>query len=79
MILSLRIIIGNGEGRNWWCVLYPPLCLDSSSVKEELAEAGFNKNQISFITESDSGGYTLKFKIAESISEAAKKLKNLFR
>ncbi|MEW6623156.1 MAG: stage II sporulation protein R [Bacillota bacterium] len=24
--LSLRIIIGNGEGANWWCVLFPPLC-----------------------------------------------------
>jgi stage II sporulation protein R len=24
--LSLRVIIGEGEGQNWWCVLYPPLC-----------------------------------------------------
>lgn len=24
---SLRVILGVGEGRNWWCVLYPPLCL----------------------------------------------------
>lgn len=23
---AYRIIIGNGEGQNWWCVLYPPLC-----------------------------------------------------
>lgn len=26
---ALRIIIGPGEGRNWWCVLYPSLCLPS--------------------------------------------------
>ena len=25
--LALRVIIGNGEGKNWWCVLFPPLCL----------------------------------------------------
>lgn len=23
---AYRIIIGEGEGNNWWCVLYPPLC-----------------------------------------------------
>lgn len=26
--LSLQIILGAGEGKNWWCVMYPPLCLD---------------------------------------------------
>lgn len=24
---ALRIILGNGEGHNWWCVMFPPLCL----------------------------------------------------
>ena len=24
---ALRIVIGEGEGQNWWCVLFPPLCL----------------------------------------------------
>lgn len=24
---ALRITLGNGEGQNWWCVLYPQLCL----------------------------------------------------
>lgn len=24
---GVRVILGKGEGRNWWCVLYPPLCL----------------------------------------------------
>lgn len=24
---ALRILIGKGEGRNWWCVMFPPLCL----------------------------------------------------
>lgn len=26
---ALRVIIGDGEGQNWWCVLYPNLCLPS--------------------------------------------------
>lgn len=25
--LALRIVLGEGEGQNWWCVLFPPLCL----------------------------------------------------
>ncbi len=30
---ALRIIIGQGEGKNWWCVLFPPLCMVSDSDK----------------------------------------------
>lgn len=28
---ALRILIGEGEGHNWWCVMYPPLCLPAAS------------------------------------------------
>jgi stage II sporulation protein R len=34
---SLRIVIGEGEGQNWWCVVYPSFCLPESA--EEVAEA----------------------------------------
>ncbi len=27
---ALRVVIGEGQGKNWWCVLFPPLCLVSS-------------------------------------------------
>ena len=30
---AVRIIIGEGTGKNWWCVLFPPLCLVASSDK----------------------------------------------
>ena len=29
---ALRILIGEGQGRNWWCVLFPPLCFTDNSV-----------------------------------------------
>ena len=32
---ALVIDLGNGEGNNWWCVVYPPLCFTSSSVDYE--------------------------------------------
>lgn len=37
---ALRIVIGEGEGHNWWCVMFPPLCLGAVeeyySVEEEV-------------------------------------------
>ena len=32
---SLVITLGNGEGENWWCVLFPPLCLIDAEENEE--------------------------------------------
>ncbi len=63
---ALRIVIGAGRGQNWWCVVFPPLCL--ASVTEEVsstaAQAGLSENQVSLITGQD-GGYVLKFKLIE--------------
>lgn len=43
---AYRIIIGDGDGENWWCVMFPPLCfvdgtkevVDSSEVKKQIEE-----------------------------------------
>ncbi len=38
---SLKIIIGEGEGRNWWCVMFPPLCFvdeNNSVIDKETDE-----------------------------------------
>ncbi|NLY76024.1 MAG: stage II sporulation protein R [Firmicutes bacterium] len=38
---GLKITLGSGQGRNWWCVLYPPLCLldpDAPSVAAKSEE-----------------------------------------
>ncbi len=29
---ALRILIGQGKGQNWWCVLFPPMCFTDSNV-----------------------------------------------
>ena len=63
---ALRIVIGEGGGQNWWCVVFPPLCL--ASVTEEVAstaaQAGLSEDQVSLITGRD-GGYVVKFKLME--------------
>ncbi len=31
---AVRVIIGEGEGKNWWCVMFPPMCLPSAKENE---------------------------------------------
>lgn len=65
MYNSLRVLIGEGEGKNWWCVVFPPLCYSASEEFIEAAEtAGLSKREIDLIVE-DGGGYIIKFKLLE--------------
>ena len=43
--LSLRIAIGEGEGQNWWCVLYPPLCTEAAMGEYTSADGSFTPAQ----------------------------------
>ena len=63
--LALRILIGEGAGQNWWCVVFPPLCTAASAdVPETALAAGLTEDQVGLMTEEDSG-YVLKFKAVE--------------
>ena len=63
---SVRILIGEAAGHNWWCVLFPPLCVGAASEERAvMASAGLTKNEIDVITENDGDGYVIKFKIIE--------------
>ena len=68
--VSMRINIGEGEGQNWWCCVFPPLCLGTATVSEKKAEdacisVGFTPTQYKIITESDKPVYRARFKILE--------------
>ena len=70
--LSLRVILGEGEGQNWWCVLFPSLCLGSASAKEQektFISAGFTAGQYKIITESSGVNYKIKFKCLEWLED----------
>ena len=69
---SLRIIIGEGEGKNWWCVLFPPLCLSGSKIEDELAVAGYTNEQIKILKKDKSSKYVIRFKILEMLSDLFK-------
>ncbi len=70
--LSLKVLIGNAAGQNWWCVLFPPLCLDAASDFESNEDAfisvGLNSEQYKIITESDKPTYKARLKILELIN-----------
>lgn len=68
--LSLRILIGEGKGENWWCVLFPPICNSVATVSKKEAEevfvaVGFTPEQYRIITETDQVNYKIKFKLLE--------------
>ena len=60
---SLRVVIGSGEGHNWWCVVFPPLCVTAASNDAETLKI-LTEDQVKLIT-SDKPEYVLKFKSIE--------------
>ena len=68
---SLRILIGEGEGKNWWCVLFPPLCVGAATEETVLPEVeetppdGLTESQWRLV--SQSGEYEIRFRILEML------------
>ena len=58
---SLRITIGEGEGQNWWCVVFPSLCLPATSegFADTAAGAGFPESLTGALRHE--GGYEIRF------------------
>lgn len=59
---SLRINLGEAEGHNWWCVLFPPLCTNASSAKKNLSEMGISDNGTKVYTHKR---FIFRFKLLE--------------
>lgn len=72
---ALIVSLGEGEGQNWWCVLFPSLCLSAVKGAEESIEVGLTPEQYRTITESGekeaapAPKYRLKFRFLELIEE----------
>ena len=69
--VSLRVCIGATAGQNWWCVLFPPLCLSAAtagstgSSEDAFVAVGLSKDQYGIITETEKTKYKVRFKILE--------------
>ena len=65
---SLRVTIGEGNGQNWWCVMFPPLCLDIATdtvPSDDALAVGLSPGEQAIITGSGDGGYRVKLKTLE--------------
>lgn len=58
---ALRIVIGEGKGKNWWCVIYPALCVPSAEGDE--LNSVLNEDEQDIVSKSEQ--YEVKFKIVE--------------
>ena len=70
---ALKITLGEGQGRNWWCVVFPPLCTGSVTEAAEQWPDSISEQQVSLITGADEG-YVVKFKALELWNELMAKL-----
>ncbi len=71
---ALRINIGQAEGKNWWCVMFPALCVPSATVTPQNS---FSENSEKIVTEPDK--YEVRFKTVEVFEKIKYKLSSFFR
>jgi stage II sporulation protein R len=74
---SLKVILGEGKGHNWWCVMFPPLCVpaaDDVEIEESKTAAYLTRGGEKIVN----GGnkYIIKFKILELYEELRNELLN---
>ncbi|GAB1475777.1 stage II sporulation protein R [Bacillota bacterium] len=75
---ALKVIIGEGSGENWWCVLFPPLCLigmeaeNEASIEDLYKEALLDHKYTELIEATEKPKMLkLKFKVLELLAEDA--------
>ena len=68
--LSLRVTVGEGAGKNWWCVIFPALC-DGAAIGGSVSAASLTDSESAFLT----SGYTVRFRVLDILEE----LKSIFR
>ncbi len=68
--MAVRVLIGESAGKNWWCVMFPPLCLPAAETDIDLF---FNDRQVKLVERNPK--YEPRFKIVEIFES----LKNRFK
>ena len=69
---AVRITIGSGSGQNWWCVMFPPMCLPAAEESQELNDV-LSESQMEVVENGDK--YQVKFFAVELFE----KVKNWFQ
>mgnify|MGYP002624177331 CR=1 FL=1 len=69
---AVKIVIGSGKGHNWWCVMFPPLCLPAAKGEKDLSDV-LDEKEIR-LTKSNPE-IEVRFKICELIEKICSKAK----
>ena len=68
---AVRVVLGDGRGQNWWCVMFPPLCLPAAT--EKAASDYFDASDMQVLQPKD--GFAVRCKLAEVLRDVWEKLK----
>lgn len=68
---AIRITIGEGKGHNWWCVLYPPLCLPAAESRADFSD-------VLTPEEAEIVGHPQKYRFSFALVELWEKIRDLF-
>ncbi len=71
MYHAVKVVIGAGEGHNWWCVMFPPLCLPAAENRAEI-NAVLSGDEVKVVESSPE--YEPRFKILEWFGQLKEKL-----
>lgn len=70
---ALQIVIGQGEGKNWWCVMYPNMCFFNSTYEVVEEEAEESLRQVltaeEYAAVMENGNYEIKFRWLSFLDE----------
>lgn len=64
---ALRVIIGQGKGKNWWCIMFPPLCLPAASDNKETIKEYLSEDEMKIVTSNPD--YEVRFWLVEKYYE----------
>ncbi len=76
---GIRVVLGSGEGHNWWCVMYPPLCFKEgeevtlSRESEKILREKLDRDTYEIITQKNNE-VVVKFKIVQVVQELKEKI-----
>jgi stage II sporulation protein R len=69
---AVRVIIGEGKGKNWWCIMFPPLCLPAVTEKEDIISEYLTEKEMKIVTSEPR--YEVRFWLVEKYYEIKNRL-----
>ena len=74
--LSLKVVLGEGKGHNWWCVMFPPLCLPAAQADTSI-DVLFTEDGATVIKSNPA--YDVRFRLVELYEEIRIKFTDIFK